>query len=77
MMKRVLLATGIATAVLLEGCDNSNKIYMHHKPTIGEELLDLKRSEKKGSIYKQEFRDIKAAYLRMLERKYLKSQEKE
>jgi outer membrane murein-binding lipoprotein Lpp len=76
-MKRVLLAAGIVTAVLLAGCDNSNKIEMQHKPTIGQELMDLKRAEKKGAIDKQEFRDIKAAYLRMLERKYLKSQEKE
>jgi len=43
-MKRVLLAAGIATAVLLAGCDNSNKIEMHHKPTIGQELMDLKRA---------------------------------
>ncbi len=76
-MKRVLWTAGVVAAVLLAGCDNSNEIKMQHKPTIGQELMDLKRAEKKDAISKEEFRDIKAAYLRMLERKYLKNQEKE
>ena len=61
MLRRALTAACLSAPLALSGCVgvSASKDY-HNEPTLGQQLLDLKKAHESGAITDEEFAQLKA-----------------